>query len=202
MAGLLTVVRVLEFDGWDVAAGLEQAAVVEPVDVLQSGDLDLLDRPPGPAGLDQFGLEQPITDSASALSNASPTDPIDESIPASARRSVNAIEVYYPLRFGQRLEDHGILASMGRSAIPQLITDSKSQHGPRSRMRLDPSSPAFGADSCTLTSAKARCPSGQAVNFSCRSVRGRAAVHGRPIMAKSCDLRLERFGLLMPAEGA
>jgi hypothetical protein len=45
-SGQLTVVGGLEFDGRDVAAGLEQAAVVEPVDVLEGGDLDLLDGPP------------------------------------------------------------------------------------------------------------------------------------------------------------
>jgi hypothetical protein len=33
--------------------------MVEPIDVFQDGDLDLLERSPGRAGLDQFGLEQP-----------------------------------------------------------------------------------------------------------------------------------------------
>jgi len=44
--GVLTVTGLLEFDGRDVAARLEQAAVVDPVDVLQGGDVDLLDGPP------------------------------------------------------------------------------------------------------------------------------------------------------------
>jgi len=48
----------------------------------------------GPRGLISSVLNSPITDSARALSNASPTEPTDGSIPASARRSVNAIEVY------------------------------------------------------------------------------------------------------------
>lgn len=56
--GVLTVVGVFEFGGWDVAAGLEQVAVVEPVDPFQGGDLDLLDRAPRALGFDQFGLEQ------------------------------------------------------------------------------------------------------------------------------------------------
>lgn len=67
-SGLLTVVGGFKFGGRDVAADLEQATVVEPVDVLQGGDLDLLDGVPRPARLDQFGLEQPITLSARALS--------------------------------------------------------------------------------------------------------------------------------------
>ena len=33
---------------WDVAAGAVQTAVVEPVDVLQSGELDVVEAPPGP----------------------------------------------------------------------------------------------------------------------------------------------------------
>jgi hypothetical protein len=44
--GVLPVVGLFEFDRWDVAAGLEQSSVVEPVDVLQGGDLDLFDGAP------------------------------------------------------------------------------------------------------------------------------------------------------------
>ena len=55
----MTVVGCFEFGGWDVAAGFEQAPVVEPVDVLQGGDLDLFDGPLRTVWLDQFGLEQP-----------------------------------------------------------------------------------------------------------------------------------------------
>lgn len=56
---MVTVVGLLEFDGWDVAAVLVQAAVVIPVDPFQHGDLDLLGGPPWPARLEQLGLEQP-----------------------------------------------------------------------------------------------------------------------------------------------
>ena len=64
----MTVVGFLEFDRWDVAAGLKQAAVVEPVDVLEGGDLDLLDGAPRPARLISSVLNSPITVSARALS--------------------------------------------------------------------------------------------------------------------------------------
>ena len=64
----MTVVGVLEFDGWDVAGGAVQAAVVEPVDVLEGGDLDLFDGPPWPRGLISWVLNSPITVSARALS--------------------------------------------------------------------------------------------------------------------------------------
>jgi hypothetical protein len=68
--------------------------VVEPVDPAQGGGFDVFDRAPGAAAADEFGLEQPITDSARALSSASPTAPTESSIPAAARRSVKAIDVY------------------------------------------------------------------------------------------------------------
>jgi hypothetical protein len=67
-AGVLTVIGGLEFSRRNVPAGLEQAAVVEPVDVVEGGQFNLVRGAPGPAGLDQLGLEQPITDSARALS--------------------------------------------------------------------------------------------------------------------------------------
>ena len=42
------VVGVLEFDRWDVAAVLEQAAGVEPVDPFGGGVFDLVDWCQGP----------------------------------------------------------------------------------------------------------------------------------------------------------
>ena len=57
--GCLTVVGCLEFGRWDIAAGLEEPPMVEPVEVFERGDLDLLDGPPRPTRLDQLGLEQP-----------------------------------------------------------------------------------------------------------------------------------------------
>jgi hypothetical protein len=55
----VTVVGGFEFGGRDVATGFVKPAVVEPVDVFQGGDLDLLGGVPGTAWLDQLGLEQP-----------------------------------------------------------------------------------------------------------------------------------------------
>jgi hypothetical protein len=54
----VTVVGVLEFGWWYVAAGFVEAPVVEPVDVLEGGELDLLGGPPRPARLNELGLEQ------------------------------------------------------------------------------------------------------------------------------------------------
>ncbi len=55
----MTVVGGFEVGWRDVSAGFVEPAVVEPVDVFEGGDLDLLCGAPGPAGLDQLGLEQP-----------------------------------------------------------------------------------------------------------------------------------------------
>ena len=57
-AVFVTVVGGLELGRRDVAAGLVEPPVVEPVDVLQGSDLDLFGGAPGSAGLDQLGLEQ------------------------------------------------------------------------------------------------------------------------------------------------
>jgi len=54
----VTVVGGFELGWRDVAAGFVKPPVVEPVHVLEGGDLDLLGGVPGPAGLDQLGLEQ------------------------------------------------------------------------------------------------------------------------------------------------
>src|SRR2546430_5900624 len=48
-AAVVTVVGMLEFGGRNVATGLEQAPVIEPVDVVQGGDLHLFSGAPGPA---------------------------------------------------------------------------------------------------------------------------------------------------------
>ena len=55
-AGDRTVVVVFELDRWDVAAGAVEAAVVEPVDVLQRRGFDVVEAPPGAAAADQLGL--------------------------------------------------------------------------------------------------------------------------------------------------
>jgi hypothetical protein len=53
----VTVVGGFKVGGRDIPAGFVEPAVVEPVDVFEGCDLDLLGVRPGPAGLDQLGLE-------------------------------------------------------------------------------------------------------------------------------------------------
>ena len=59
-AGILPlVVGGLELGWWEMADGLQEPAVVEPVDPLQGGVLDLVEALPGATAADQFGLVQP-----------------------------------------------------------------------------------------------------------------------------------------------
>ena len=59
--GVVTVVGIsLQLSGWNVTAGfVEPLVVLEPVHILEAGELDLLRGAPGPARFDQPGLEQP-----------------------------------------------------------------------------------------------------------------------------------------------
>jgi hypothetical protein len=58
-AGILPlVVGGLELGRWDLPDGLQEPAVVEPVDPLQGGVLDLLQARPGAASADELGLVQ------------------------------------------------------------------------------------------------------------------------------------------------
>jgi hypothetical protein len=52
----LTIVLLLELCRWDVADGLEQAAVVEPIDPLEGRVLDAIEVLPGTLTADQLGL--------------------------------------------------------------------------------------------------------------------------------------------------
>jgi hypothetical protein len=54
--------RRLQLGGWEVCGGAVQPSVVEPVDVLEGGDLDLLDGPPRTPGVDQLSLVSPIVE--------------------------------------------------------------------------------------------------------------------------------------------
>lgn len=56
----MTVVVVFELGQRDEPDFAVQAAVVEPVDVLGGGDLDLVEVEPGSAVADEFGLEQQV----------------------------------------------------------------------------------------------------------------------------------------------
>ncbi len=53
---MLTVVLLLKLDRWDVAVLFVESGVVEPVEVVQGRDLDLLRRLPRTVGIDQLGL--------------------------------------------------------------------------------------------------------------------------------------------------
>ena len=48
------------FGGWNVADGLKQAPVVEPVDPLERGELDGFEGPPGSALVDGFGVVKAV----------------------------------------------------------------------------------------------------------------------------------------------
>jgi len=56
---VLSLVCGLELGRWEVANGLQEPAVVEPVDPFQGGVLDLVDALPRAAPADQLGLVQP-----------------------------------------------------------------------------------------------------------------------------------------------
>jgi hypothetical protein len=64
----VTVVHVLVLGGRDQADLAVQPSVVEPVDVLGDGDLEVVDVLPGPLVADEFGLESELKASARALS--------------------------------------------------------------------------------------------------------------------------------------
>jgi hypothetical protein len=56
---VVSVVSLLDFDGCEVVAVLEEAAVVVPGDPFGGFDLDVVEAMPGTPGLDQLGLVQP-----------------------------------------------------------------------------------------------------------------------------------------------
>jgi hypothetical protein len=82
------VVGGLELGWWEMADGLQEPAVVEPVDPLQGGVLDLIKTLPGPRRRTSSVLYRPMIVSASALSNESPREPTEVTAPASASRWV------------------------------------------------------------------------------------------------------------------
>jgi hypothetical protein len=54
------IVAFLGFGRRDVADGLQQPAIVEPVDPFERGELDTLERPPWPAAVDDLGLLETV----------------------------------------------------------------------------------------------------------------------------------------------
>jgi hypothetical protein len=84
----LSVVVVLGFGGWDVAAVLGQAAVVEPVDPFGGGVFDGVQGVPGAAGFDELGLVKPVDGLGQGVVVAVAVVPTEAATPAWARRSV------------------------------------------------------------------------------------------------------------------
>ena len=79
-------------------------------------------------------LNNPIIDSASALSSASPTLPTDASTPAAARRSVNAIEVYLAagvVVVHQAAQVGDTVAGAGPDRLLDGVQHQVGAHGPR-----------------------------------------------------------------------
>jgi hypothetical protein len=72
----------------DRTNGRQEAAMVEPVDPLQGGVLDLVEALPGPRRRISSVLYRPMIVSARALSKLSPREPTEATAPASASRSV------------------------------------------------------------------------------------------------------------------
>jgi hypothetical protein len=88
-AGVLPlVVGGLELGRWDVPDGLQEPAVVEPVDPLQGGVFDLVQALPGATPTDQFGLLQADDRLGQGVVVAVAAGAHRVTAPASARRSV------------------------------------------------------------------------------------------------------------------
>jgi hypothetical protein len=73
---------------WDQADLAVQPSVVEPVDVLGGGDLQVVDALPGALVADQLGLEQRVERLGQSVVIASPVLPTEATASASARRRV------------------------------------------------------------------------------------------------------------------
>ena len=78
----------LELGRWDVAELAVEAPLVEPFDVGEGRELDVVGVAPRALAADQFGLVEAVHALAMALSNESPMLPIEGRAWISARRSV------------------------------------------------------------------------------------------------------------------
>jgi hypothetical protein len=81
------VVALFGFGRRYVAAGLQEPAVVEPIDP-QGRELYSLEATPWPAPVDHLCLVETVDGFGETLSRVSPTLPTEGSTPASAKRSV------------------------------------------------------------------------------------------------------------------
>ena len=91
---VVAIVGRLELCRRDVPAGAVEAAVVEPVDVAQGGELDVIESPPRTLGVGQLPLNSPLNDSARALSYESPRQPTEATMSFSASRSLERMARY------------------------------------------------------------------------------------------------------------
>jgi hypothetical protein len=91
---VVTVVLLLKLDRWDVAVLFVESRVVEPIEVVQGGDLDLFHRLPRTVGIDQLGLVEPNDGLREGVVVGVADGADRRRTPIAARRSVNAMEVY------------------------------------------------------------------------------------------------------------
>ena len=82
---MVSVVSLLGVDGCEIVAVLERATVVEPVDPLGGGDLEVVEAFPWPTALISSVLYSPMTDLANALSYDERMAPVEGLIPAQER---------------------------------------------------------------------------------------------------------------------
>ena len=78
----------LVFGGRDHLEGAMEAAAVEPVDVLERRDLEVLDAVPRAPGVNEFGLVQADRGFGEGVTYESPLEPTDATAPVRASRSV------------------------------------------------------------------------------------------------------------------
>ena len=101
-----SVERCFELWWWHVTGVAVEPRRVVPVHPAERRELDVVDGLPRPSGLggsvDQIGLVDPLTVSASALSNESPTVPIDGTAPISATCSPYRMLVNWVNSSGRR----------------------------------------------------------------------------------------------------
>ena len=91
-------VAFLGFGLRDEADGLQKPAIVEPVDPLESCELDGLEVAPRSTSMDDLSLVEAVDRFGEGVVVESPTLPTEGSIPASASRSVYLIETYWAPR--------------------------------------------------------------------------------------------------------
>jgi hypothetical protein len=91
-------VAFLGFGRRDVADGLQEPAIVEPVHPLEGRELDGLEVPPGPTTMNDLSLVEAIDRLGEGVVVRVADAPTEGSMPASARRSVYLIETYWAPR--------------------------------------------------------------------------------------------------------